>query len=228
MCFSPEVSFASAAALVPVGLWCLGTARKKAPQLWPIAVVPIVFGIQQASEGLVWLAIQGGHSRLGTAAGLAYLFFAIAFWPVWFSTSAVMIEPQIGRRHFLSAWAVVSTGWFWLGYLPVLTDPNGAASYVYHHSIRYERVDGFVHDPLLRWTLRVLYVLTSSIPLLVSSWRRVLMAPVLLGVGSAAVAALLYDHAFTSVWCLWSAVLSVAFAVSIATAGSAKEKISVA
>ncbi|HSQ54753.1 MAG TPA: DUF6629 family protein, partial [Gemmata sp.] len=68
---------------------------------------------------------------------------------------------------------------------------------------------------LVRWGLRGLYLVTATVPLVVSSWRRVLAIPMLLGVSSAVVAMLLYDQAFLSVWCLFAAMLSASFLFAI-------------
>lgn len=218
MCFSPEVSFASAAALVPTGMWAVWTAARNAPRLWPLAVVPAVFGAQQACEGLVWLGQRYGDETLKAAAGRAYLFFALAFWPFWFCASAALIEPERGRRRVLAALAVLSTGWFWFAYLPVFAEPGAAGSCVCGHSIRYTRADAVSANPTWGWALRALYLVTAAVPLLLSSLRRVLLLPVALGVGSAVVAAAVYDHALTSVWCLFAAVLSVSLVYAISTA----------
>ena len=79
MCFSPEASFASAAVLVPFGTYTLRLAARTAPRLWPLALVPCVFGLQQACEGVVWLGLESGDDRLTRPAARAYLFFALAF-----------------------------------------------------------------------------------------------------------------------------------------------------
>jgi hypothetical protein len=216
MCFSPEVSFASAAVLVPTGMYAVWAAGRGAPRLWPLAVVPAVFGFQQACEGLVWLGQRYGDAGLTLVAGRAYLFFALAFWPFWFSASLALMEPERGRRCRLAALAALSTAWFWCVYLPVLLDPGAARSCVCRHSIRYAHPDapGYLGAP----GLRLAYLLFAVIPVLMSSLRRALRPALVLGVGSAAVAAAVYDHAFTSVWCLFSAVLSVSLLWVIATA----------
>ncbi|MDY3552499.1 DUF6629 family protein [Gemmata sp. JC717] len=214
MCFSPEVSFASAAALVPTGMWIAWAAGRSAPRLWPLAVVPAVFGLQQACEGLVWLGLRYQDEGLKALAGRTYLFFALAFWPFWFSATAALIEPPGAWRRLLVAWAALSTGWFWFAYLPVLGDPAAAGACVCRHSIRYQYADATAATCVRR----VLYVLTAAVPLVLSSWRAALLPCVVLGVSSACVAAAVYDHAFTSVWCLFAAALSVSLARVVVTA----------
>jgi len=63
-----------------------------------------------------------------------------------------------------------------------------------------------------RWTVRTLYALACSLPFLASSSRRIAFVPVLLGLVAALVAICRYEHAFTSVWCLFSAALSASIA----------------
>lgn len=219
MCFSPEVSFASAAVLVPTGVYCLRTAARRAPRLWPLAVTPCVFGVQQAWEGLVWLGLNSGDEPLTSAAGRVYLFFALAFWPFWFSAGTALIETDPVRRRWLTVCAVLSTVWFWYVYLPVLTTPDGAASRVDHHSIRYAHPDAGGGIPFGPWGFRVAYLVTAAVPVLVSSSKRLLLPILALAFVTAGVAVLLNDHTFVSVWCLFAAVLSVVIVYTIRTAG---------
>jgi hypothetical protein len=215
MCFSPEVSFASAAVLVPTGAYCVWLAAQRVPRLWPVAVVPAIFGVQQACEGFVWLGLHHDDVALRAVAGRAYLFFALAFWPFWFPAAAALMEPPGVRRRLLVAWALASSAWFWLACLPALSGSAGGECCVRFDSIRYDYADGYASDPLARWGLRVLYVATAAVPLLLSSWRGALFLPVVLAVISATVTVLLFDYAFTSVWCLFAAVLSVSLVHAI-------------
>ena len=221
MCFSPEVSFGAAAVLVPTGVYCLRTANRRCPRLWPMAVVPCVFGLQQAAEGVVWIGLRTGDTPLTTTAARVYLFFALAFWPIWFPLTAVLIERPSRRRTLLAVWAALSTGWL-AGYLPALTGSDGRGAHVCHSSVRYHYPDA-VFSGVSEWVIRGLYLLTAAVPLVMSSYRRVLALPVVLGVGSAGLAVAVYDHAFTSVWCLFSAVLSASLAWVLRTAAAGAE-----
>jgi hypothetical protein len=220
MCFSAEVSFGSAVTLAAAGAWCVRTAIRRAPWLWPLAIVPCLFGVQQASEGLVWVGLRGRSDRLVQVSARVYLFFALAFWPTWFSVAASRIESEPGRRRFLTAWAALSTSWFFVIYLPMVWGNSPPSVCEVCHSIRYEYADagGMWQEPPGRWVQRLLYVLTASVPLLLSSARRLLLAPVALSVLSAVLAACLFDYAFTSVWCLWSAAVSVSLIYVVSTA----------
>lgn len=218
MCFSPEVSFGAAAVLIPTGIYCVRVAARRCPRLWPFAVVPCLFGIQQAVEGVAWVGLQTGDQLTTVSAARLYLFFALAFWPVWFPLAAAISEPPNRLRKWLWAWTVVSTSWA-AAYLPVLSTGEGGNASICHYSIRYQYADSTL---LLNtaWAMRGLYLFTAATPLLLCSARRVLVLPVVLGTGSAVWAAVVYDHAYTSVWCLFSAVLSASILWTVHRAGS--------
>jgi hypothetical protein len=220
MCFSAEVSFGSAVVLISVGACSLRAALRKAPWFWPLAVVPCLFGVQQASEGLVWLGLDRKDGRLVLVSAKVYLFFALAFWPTWFSLSAALIEPTTRMRAILAGWTALSTVWFFVAFLPAVAQLDLTAVRVAHHSIRYEAPDTGAPalQPLEPSAQRSLYALTAAVPLLATSVRRILLIPVGLTLVSGAAAEYLSEHAFTSVWCLWSALASVTLWYSVLVA----------
>jgi len=208
MCFSVEASFGVGAALLPAGAYCIRSALRKAPRLLPLAVVPVVFGVQQISEGFVWLGLHAGDSAVTRSAALVYLFFALAFWPFWFPFVAAVAEPRRAWRWGLAALAVVATAWFWVLYYPVVTGPGSLLTVeTVHHSIRYSYPDLAVYEYVPRPLLRVLYLLTIVIPVGFGSVTFGRLPAVLLG-ASAVVAAAVFEYAFVSVWCFFAAVLT--------------------
>jgi len=209
MCFSAPASFAASAVLLPAGAFCLWSAVRKRPSYLPLAAVPLAFGGQQASEGVVWLALDWGEAGLVRSASLAFLFFALAFWPFWIPLQAAAAEPVPRRRWALAALAGANTVWFWLLYYPLAADPESLLhTQVVHHSIDYAYPDLAVYQYVPRPLLRLLYVLAVATPLLIasSSWGRL---PGLGLAASAALAALAFGYAFVSVWCFFAAVLAV-------------------
>ena len=172
-------------------------------------MMPVLFGVQQAIEGLVWLALEAGTSPAGVRPlALAYLFFAFALWPSWIPWVAF----SMARRR-LKPWLQVLLGalslcglLLGLGlWLPLLIEPTRLSTAVHGHSIAYSS------ELLLSGTAgslaRLLYLLVIVLPLLLlPSPRLRLFALALLSTG------LLADwyahHAFTSVWCYLCALLS--------------------
>lgn len=225
MCFSAEASFVAAAALVPMGGYCLVAAARRRPRLWPFALLPVGFGLQQAAEGVVWLGLANGWPTATAVAAGVFLFFAVAWWPFWFPFAAARAVRRPAVRRLLVVWALLATGWFFLAYLPVLAD--GTPPVVAHHSIRYPYPDGFLRDATWGWPVLGLYLLCTVGPLLVAGLtidepRHRFLFP---AVGSAAVtglAAVVAAHAYTSVWCFFAALLSAYCVYYFATAGASE------
>lgn len=206
MCFSPEASFALAGALAPVGGYCVAAAWRKERRLLPLALTPVLFIGQQAAEGVVWLALDAGDTATVRAGSLVFLFYALALWPFWFPLLAAVGETRPRRRLWLALLAVLASAWFWVLFYPLLTDPAALRTTVAHHSVRYE-VTLPVDEYLPRNAVRVLYLLSMVVPMLAGP-RIFGWAPGLVLAASAGVAALVYAHAFASVWCFFAALQS--------------------
>jgi len=56
MCFSASASFIAGASLFAVGVATLKRARARAEL--PFAMIPLLFGIQQLTEGVIWLTFS--------------------------------------------------------------------------------------------------------------------------------------------------------------------------
>ena len=55
MCFSATASFTTAATLIPVGIYCINKSIHFHHKYWFFALVPVLLGVQQFFEGLIWL-----------------------------------------------------------------------------------------------------------------------------------------------------------------------------
>ena len=79
MCFSSTASFTTAALLVPAGVYCVKKATRLPKPYWVIAVLPLLFGVQQVFEGGIWLAINSSDADAARMAALGFMFFLISF-----------------------------------------------------------------------------------------------------------------------------------------------------
>ena len=123
MCFSPTASFAAAAAIGAIGVAVL--ARTRAARDLPLAAIPLIFAVQQAVEGAVWLALlSDAQGRTAVALAFAFLVFAQVIWPALIPVAVLAVEPRRGRRWAL--YVIVPVGFVVAGYLlVVLLGRNG-------------------------------------------------------------------------------------------------------
>lgn len=211
MCFSAAASFTSAALLMPLGLTAVARSwRDHRPELLPLALMPVVFGMQQAMEGLVWLGLNHGPAApLLKGGALAYLFFAMAFWPIWIPYVALRLWPQPLHKHdrqllrFLRGVGLLLGILLWL---PLLLQPTRIEPVVVKGSIDYGLT--LLMSDGLADSVRYLYAALVAIPLLLLpyTWMRSFGVALLV---SGLVSELAYRQAFISVWCYISALLSV-------------------
>lgn len=210
MCFSAAASFTVGAALVPAGIYCITAALRKKPNYLGLAIVPLVFGIQQVSEGFVWHALVHEPEAV-RAWSLVFLFFALAFWPFWFSVVCALMESRPRHRWMFVVLACITTVWFWVLYFPLIVgDASLLTTRETHHSIQYDYHTLPVYDYVPRPLLQTLYLASVALPMAISteSWGRI---PGLVLGASAVFSALVFEYAFVSVWCFFAAVMASYF-----------------
>ncbi len=213
MCISAEASFVLSGVLLPVGVHCMQSARRRDRSTLPLAAVPFFFGIQQLLEGLVWLGINNNHVALRQHSAAVYLFFALAFWPFWIPFSAAALESRSRIRTVILLTAAVGSIAGLSFSVPMLVHPDEIGVRVAQHSIYY----GFSVPPLLaaipELAWHIGYLITMALPLfLVARGRRSLVAFSVILVLSAVLSHAVFLHAFASVWCFFAAVLSLILA----------------
>ena len=211
ICFSSTASFTAAAVLLPLGALAIQQSRRRQrPELLPLAIMPVFFALQQAIEGLVWVQLEAGAAPASVRPlALAYLFFAFALWPSWIPWVALVIARgrlrpwrQLLLRGFCLSGLVLGLA-LWM---PLLIEPQRLITTVQGDSIAYNARLLLNND--LGQIGRGLYVLLIVVPwLLIPSPRLRLFALALLM--AALVADWFAHHAFTSVWCYFSALLSI-------------------
>lgn len=112
MCFSATASFSAAAVCGAIGIV---TARRAAKADLMLAVVPIVFSLHQALEGVVWLTKAAG---CGHNAGYGFAVIAFCLWPIYVPVASWRSESDARLRAFMLAFAlpgaVVSAAAAWV------------------------------------------------------------------------------------------------------------------
>ena len=184
MCFSWQASFGVAAVLVPSGAYCLQSAARRDPRWLPAAFVPVLFGVQQCCEGLVWLGLLHDDPELTRVGSLAFILVALALWLLLDTLCMMWIkETHPARRVLLFGLTLLGTGWFWTLYLPLLTGPSTLlTAQIDHHSIAYVYAEPSIALPLPSPWQGLPYWIAIVLPLLVSSDKRAYLFALLIGV----------------------------------------------
>ena len=197
MCFSATASFAAGAFLLGVGTLTLKSAHGL--REIPFAAIPLLFAIQQLTEGVIWLSFRDEAPLLNAAMTHVFSFFSHVLWPIYVPIAVLLIEPPGRRRQALLAFvaAGLAVGVYLLYILaafPVVSRPTG-------QHIEYVSPHFFAAVSM------TLYLLSTTVSLLLSTHRTVKLfgALSLLSFGAA-----YYYYAvwFISVWCFFAALLS--------------------
>ncbi len=196
MCFSATASFIAGGALGATGVLTLKKAATKRELLF--ASIPLLFGIQQTIEGVVWLSF--GTPLFNTVATYAYSMFSHVLWPILVPLSVLLLETNPMRKRVLRLFSFIGLGvGLYLLYF-LITEPITAR--IVQNSIAYKSPHFYLY-PML-----ALYLLSTCASCFFSSHRivRLFGAVALI---SAAIAAWFFTETFLSVWCFFAAILSV-------------------
>ncbi len=207
MCFSAIASFTATALLIPTGLYACKLAWDKDTQYLPLALIPCAFGIQQGLEGIEWLGLTHHQIALIRPAALGFLFFSHWFWLTWVALAIFFLEQRSWVKQLVLAIMVLG---FLFGaslYEPFLFNTGSFSPTVAHGSIDYQtRV---VYDRWFpRYVSRLIYLLIVVSPLWLSQSVQLKLFGSLVAL-SLVGTYLFYNYAFVSVWCFFSAVLSL-------------------
>jgi hypothetical protein len=209
MCFSAGGSFAASGVLTLAGAACLHYAPKRERML---AAVPLIFAIQQAIEGFQWLAPH--PSVCSSALGYGFLIFAFFFWPAFVSIATYRVEQRPMRRRvllwFAGIGALISCALLWI----LLSQPLNIQLHPF--GIRY-----VIFSPL-GYIGGAMYLIATCGSLLVSS-RRSFQWLGIVGAASALLTELVFQSSFISVWCFFSALLSLYILVLVSRKRPANE-----
>jgi hypothetical protein len=197
MCFSPTASFTAAVGLGAIGILTLSKVKKK--KEIPFASIPLLFGTQQAIEGIVWLSLKYNNVALNSAASYFFVFFAYIFWPIFVPIAVFLLEKVEWKKKLLYTLGLCGAvlGAFFAYFLVT----HNITGHISNHCITYTipRYDVF--------QIMALYVAATCLSLLISS-DRVLMWFGVVATLSLAIAYEFYIFALVSVWCFFAAILS--------------------
>lgn len=196
MCFSATASFVAGVSLSAIGAATLKRAQRRSEI--PFAMIPLLFGIQQIIEGLLWLSFRYEAPVLNASTTYAFSVFSHTLWPIFVPFSVGLLEPVSWRRNIISAFQVIGLGiGLYLLYFIVKYPVTAVAE---EHIV-------YVSPHFYQLPAMLLYLLASCVVSFFSSHRLVRVFGAL-ALGLFFVAYWFYTAALFSVWCFFSALLS--------------------
>ncbi len=201
MCFSAGASFAGGAVITAIGV--LTVRKNSEPSRRLFASMPLIFGVQQISEGFVWVALQSsGHDLMLSISAFIFLLAAVVIWPLFVPLSVYLMERVKSMKRVLLIFVGVGL---------ITSLYYGSRLFFYeieplisHHHIKY--VGDFPRT--YATPAFIAYLVATLIPLFLSTARRMKLLGVLMTL-SCLVTGIFFKEYLTSVWCFFAALISV-------------------
>lgn len=201
MCYSASASLTGSAILATMGVYTLKKISGKEEIF--LASVPLFFGIQQGIEGLLWVSINASnHHQFNSYLAAVFLFFAYCFWPIWVPVSSYFIETNPMKKKIIFLIGVIGTlvsiklSYYLFIFFEV--EPKIISNSIYY----------FVTTSKENFLLASLYIGVICGSFFISSHLILRVLGLCWFVSSVFSLAFYYNN-FTSVWCFYSAILSM-------------------
>lgn len=197
MCFSASASFVAGTALSLAGVATLRMVSRRTEI--PLAAVPLLFGLQQLIEGMIWLSFRDGSLVPNAPLTFIYSIFSHVLWPMFVPLAIGLIETVPWRIKALAVIQVAGVG---------------AALYLLYFLIAFPVTSGLlgghiVYESPHFYILPVLalYLIATCVSSLLSSDPFIRLFGALAFV-TFVTAYAIHAATFVSVWCFFAAVLS--------------------
>jgi hypothetical protein len=199
------VSYGAAAVLVPSGTVAAFWAWNGRRRYLMLASLPLLFGLQQWVEGMVWVAGSEGHAHHVERLSLVYMFFTWIVWPVWIPMSAYFIERG-GRGTILLLFVIAGAMLGGLQFIPYFAHEGWLSTSFLPRAVRYEDIN-LLDAIVSREVTYGIYLAVIIVPfLLVRDWAVKVFG---LLVGAVVVMTyLFFSYAYISVFCFGGALIS--------------------
>jgi hypothetical protein len=201
MCFSAEASFTAGVVLTVIGIATIKKTNHKS-QLW-FASIPLVFGIQQLAEGILWLTLPDPDQIIAQrVATYVFIFFAQVIWPFIVPFGVLMLDKKNERKLIQKILAgvgilvSVTLSFFLIAY-------NMEAKILGHHIAYHQDYPETIYK-----YGAILYAAATILSLFFSNVKRMWLLGVFIAT-SYAITLFFYENHVLSVWCFFSSLISV-------------------
>lgn len=201
MCFSAGASFGASVILGTVGIASIRKVQE--PSQIPLASIPLLFAVQQFSEGFLWLSLTNPeYASWQQIPAYVFLLFAQIVWPTLVPFSILIIEKDRGRRNLLIIMLGVGvTLSVYLAYCMIFYDIRAQVT---AHHIQYT-----LNFPMrFAWFSGIVYFIPTVLPPFFSSIKRMRILGLTI-LTSYLVTTLFFHEYIISIWCFFAAILSV-------------------
>ena len=198
MCFSASASFVAGTTLCAVGVATLKKAETRTEL--PFAMIPLLFGVQQLTEGVIWLTFTHEAPLLKQTMTYLYSGFSHVLWPIYVPFAMGMLEAVRWRKRAIFAFEVagVAVGLYLLYYMVALPM---VAEVVGRHIV-------YLSPHFYLIPVMVLYLAATCVSCFFSSHGFVKLFGVL-ALLSFIAAYVVHFMALVSIWCFFAAILSL-------------------
>ncbi|MDP4262302.1 MAG: hypothetical protein Q8941_07200 [Bacteroidota bacterium] len=201
MCFSATASFGAGIVLAVIGVATLKKANH--PVQIFFAVIPLLFCVQQITEGFLWLALSNrAYASTQQPATYTFLFIAQVVWPVYVPLSISLLEKKESRKKIQKIF--VATGALVSLYLVFCLFSYPVEAKIIGYHISYEQK----YPAAIGNYAGLLYIIATIAPPFFSGIKRmwVLGTAVLI---SYIMTTIFYNDYIVSVWCFFASIISV-------------------
>jgi len=198
MCFSAEASFIVGGTLLLVGVATIQKTTHKKDL--PIALIPLIFAMQQIMEGLLWVSLIANDApQVQFWLSNMYGVFIGIIWPLFAPFAVYCAETDNKRRKIIASIGIAGAGLALYTIIGLANQPIVAE--IINHSINYK------HDVGGYQLVIVLYLLATCVPFIFSSYKHLYITGIVITIGFFA-AFLTFLETFASVWCFFAAIAS--------------------
>lgn len=203
MCFSPQADLIGGAVVAGLGVDALVHVHRRHDHV-ALALLPLLLGLHQIDEAIVWWWLHGHiSSALGNAALWIFLLIAFVVLPIFVPVAVLLLEPTRARRLRIAPFAILGAFVAAVLLAAMVRGPIGVRLAPYHLAYSANLRHGLV--------VTVLYVVAVTGSLLLSGYRHVFVFGLANLIAVSLLAWLLTDGV-ASLWCAWAAVTAGAIA----------------
>jgi len=200
MCFSAKASFGAGIFLTIAGVITILQVKKPSHLLF--ASIPLLFAIQQTTEGFLWLSLT--HPSFASwHLGTTYLFliFAQIIWPFFTPLSMAFLEKDAVRKKILFLFTLAGM-YLSLKYTISLFGEQAQSKIIGYH------IDYCAHPASnIFFSRGMFYFIVTIIPAFVSTAKKMRIMGILILI-SFIFTQLFYTFYVLSVWCFFAAIIS--------------------